>query len=288
MALRLFGRSDKELIVQLDRPAGPYHPGDAIHVTITFQPRKEAPVRELRATLAAWEVYVSDDSEGHKTRRTVTDQVVAEEVVPVGDVVTPASPLSHEIDWQFPIDAMPPYAGNSLTSGWSVRATVDVERRKDVSENVVLPLVVPPPGKRVQAGEYGEASHPGKAGMHLWLPGPEWVEGEAITGKLTVLPVESFDAREVQVNLIRREQVHAPRLKTSATLRISRAKLAGKTRFVPQQPMDFPFSLDVPDLGCPSRRTEHTTVTHTLEGALTRRLRANYVVSTEVHVYGGR
>ena len=73
-----------------------------------------------------------------------------------------------------------------------------------------------------------------------------------------------------------REQVQAPRLKTSAAQQVSRAKLAGKTRFAPQQATEFPFGLDLPDLGCPSRRTEHTTVTHTLEAALTRRLRANY------------
>jgi len=288
MALRPFSRSDKELSVQLDRPQGPYYPGDALHVTITYQPRKDVPVRELRTVLAAWEVYVSQGSKGHKTRRTVTDQVVAEDVILVEDVVASGSSLAVDVDWRFPPDAMPPYAGHSLTSGWSVRVTVDIERRIDASENVVLPLVVPPPGERVQAGEYGEASHPGKAEMHLWLPGLEWVEGEVIGGKLIVVPHDSFEARQVRVSLIRREQVHAPRLKTSATKRISRAKLAGKTRFVAQQPVEFPFSLDVPELGCPSRRTEHTTVTHTFEAVLGRGLRKRYKVATEVTVYGGR
>ena len=252
MALRPFKRDDEELIVELDRPQGPYYPGDPLHVTITYQPRKDVSVREIRTTLAAREVYVSEDSEGHKSRQTVTDQVVAEEVIPVVDVVASGSSLAVDVDWRFPPDAMPPYTSDSLKSGWSVRVTVDIEHRGDATRNLVLPLIVPLPAGGDQPGEYGEASHPGKADMHLWVPRLDWVEGEAINGTLRVWPNESFNARQVQISLIRRQQVHAPLLLTSSTQRVSRAKLADKTRFAPQQPVEFPFSLDVPVLGCPS------------------------------------
>jgi hypothetical protein len=288
MALRPFARREKDLTIALDRPSGPYHPGDTIHVTVSYEPRRDATVRELRVALASWEVYISEDSEGHTTRRTLTDATIGEEIAPVADVVGAGSTLGYEAEWRIPPDIAPPYAGDSLKCGLSVRATVDVARGRDASESLVVPLVVAPPGERVVAGLYGDASHPDTADMHLWLPSLEFVEGEAIHGRLSVVAGQSIDARSVRVGLVRRERVHAPRLKTTATQQVSSDEPAGRTRLDEQQQVEIPFTLRIPAGGCPSRKTELTTVSYTLEAALTRRFRKNYRVEARVFLYNGR
>jgi len=285
MAIRPFARRGKELTIELDRPTGPYYPGDPVHIAVTYVPRKDVSVRELRATLAAWEVHISEDSKGHRTRRTLSDQAIEQEMVAVDDMVRAGSNLTYQADWRTPLDIMPSYAGDSLRCGLSARVQVDVARSRDASESVVVPLLVPAPELRTEPGWYGDPSHPEKADMRLRLSSLEWVEGETVSGRLSVTPLEAFDAREVRVNLIRREQVHAPRLRTKAAQRVSKAKAAGKTRFEPHQRVELDFSLDVPAAGRPSRQTEHTTVAYTIEAVLSRRLRKSYKVEVEVFVY---
>jgi hypothetical protein len=41
-------------------------------------------------------------------------------------------------------------------------------------------------------------------------------------------------------------------------------------------------------MGCPTRRTEATTVTYTLKVSLTRRLRKSFTTGTEIWIYNGR
>jgi hypothetical protein len=77
-------------------------------------------------------------------------------------------------------------------------------------------------------------------------------------------------------------------MKTTATERVSSTEAAGRTRIDSQQQIEIPFMLDIPARGCPSRETELTTVSYTLEAALTRRLRKNYKVEAEVFLYNGR
>jgi hypothetical protein len=277
-----------EIAIELDRPGGPYYPGDVIQTAVTVTSEKESKISGFHVGLLAWELSISEDSEGNTSRRQTVDETVAGETLI--DEMTLAAGFrgTYQVDLPIPADAFPPYASSSIRSGWLVKATVERGFKKDTTVEVEVPLVVPPPGEHAQPGEYGEASHPGEADMRLWLPGLEWVEGETIEGRLVIKPVKAIDAGEVRVHLRRQEKVHVPRYKGSSTDWIDRVVLAGKTRFQAGQEVGLPFSFPIPVMGCPTRRTESTTVTYTLQAALSRRLRKDYTVGTEIWLYNGR
>jgi hypothetical protein len=283
-----FGKSGTELAIELDRPTGPYYPGDVVQATVRLDSEKEIKTSGLRAELVAWELIISEDSEGDTSRRSTLDEVVAGETLIEGMTLAAGFQGSYQVALPIPADAFPPYASSSIRSGWLVRATLDRGMKKDTSAEVDLPLVVPPPGERAKAGEVGESSHPGDAEMRLWLPSLEWVEGETIEGRLLIAPRKSFDAGEVRIQLVRQEKMRAPRYKGSNTDGIDRVVLAGKMHFEAGQAAEMAFEFPIPALGCPTRHTEATTVTYMLQALLTRRLRKGFTTSTEIWVYNGR
>jgi hypothetical protein len=286
--ISFLGGGGAEIAIALDRPGGPYYPGDVIHAAITLESEKETKISGFRIGLLAWELSISEDSDGQTSRRETVDEMVAGETL-IDDMALAAGFRgAYQVDLPIPRDAFPPYASSSLRSGWLVKATVDRGLKKDVTAEVELSLVVPPPGEHAQPGEVGESSDPDTVELRLWLPSLEWVEGETIEGRLLIQPRKSFDVGEVRLNLKREEKVHVPRYKSSSTDWIDRVVLAGKTRFQPGQEADLPFSFPIPVMGCPTRRTESTTVIYTLQAALSRRLRKDYTVSTEIWLYNGQ
>jgi hypothetical protein len=288
MPIGFLGGGGAEIVIELDRPRGPYYPGEVIHAAVTLESEKETKISGFRVGLLAWELSISEDSDGQTSRRKTVDEMVVGETLIDEMMLSAGFRGAYQVDLQIPGDAFPPYASSSLRSGWLVKATVDRGFRKDMTAEVDLPLVVPPTGEHAQSGEVGEASDPETVDMRLWLPSLEWVEGETIEGRLLIQPRKSFDVGEVRVHLKREEKVHVPRYKSSSTDWIDRVVLAGKTRFQPGQEADLSFSFPIPVMGRPTRRTESTTVIYTLQAALSRRLRKDYTVGTEIWLYNGR
>ena len=77
-------------------------------------------------------------------------------------------------------------------------------------------------------------------------------------------------------------------LVTQALVRQSVPAVAGKTRFQQGQMVEWPFEYPLPEMGCPSRQTEATTVTYCLRASLGRRLKKDYTVEVEIDLYNGR
>ncbi|HSR32479.1 MAG TPA: hypothetical protein VLY63_18110 [Anaerolineae bacterium] len=283
-----FGGSGVEITLELDRPSGPYYPRDVVQVEVTLDSDTECKIAGLRVGLLAWELSISEDSEGYSSKRQTVDEVVAEETLLAGLALPAGFHASYQVALPIPADAFPPYHSSSIRSGWLVRATLDRGMKKDSIAEVEVPLVVPPPGEQVQPGEYGVASHPGEVDMRLWLPGLEWVEGSTIEGNLVVMPRKSLDASEVRIQLKRQEKVHVPRFKSSSTDYAERVVLAGKTRFEAGQATEMVFSFPVPVMGRPTRSTDSTTVSYTLQASLSRRLRKDYMVGIEIMIFNGQ
>jgi hypothetical protein len=283
-----FGEAVADITIDLDRPAGPYYPGDVIHAALVLESRKDVQVRQFSAGLLAWELCISEDSDGDSSRTTTLNEFVTEETLVADMTLAAGFRGSYRLDLPVPRDAFPPYQSSTIHSGWLVKAVLDRGLKKDVTAEVPVPLVVPPPGERAQPGEVGEASHPDQAGMRLWLPRLDWVEGETVEGRLLVNARKGFDAGQVRVQLVRREKVHTSRHKLSNTDWIDRVELAGKTRFEVGQAAEFDFGFDIPVMGCPTRHTEATTVTYTLQGVLGRRLRKDLTVDAELRLYNGQ
>ncbi len=288
MPIGLFKGDGAELRIQLDRPEGPYYPGEIVDAIITLQVDKELKVRQFRAGLLAWEQYTSEDSDGDQQTRTTLNDFVAQDVFVDNETLYSGNYRTFHSTWQIPADAFPFYQSGTIRSGWLVKATLDLGIKRDINDEYPLPLIVPLDTQYEQPGLFGESSHPDKADMKIWLPRTGWIEGETLEGKLIVNPKEKLEVNEVRLRLGRNEKVHAPRTRVSSSEWLSKVQAQGKTRFQPNQTVEFPFTLNLPELGCPSRQTEATTVTYTLEGGLSRRLWKDYTVRTEIKIYNGR
>ncbi len=295
----IFGGEKVGIVLELDRPEGPYYPGDPVHLNIHLESEKDLKVQELRASLIFWEryQYTTTHTTGYgksRSRSTRTHWGTATRVLHkeklLGEGTIPAGfHQTYSLDWSIPQDAAPPYAGRVIRSGWLIKVTLDRKLRKDINEELKVPVVVPPPGRWAEPGEYGEASHSEEADMALWLPRLEWVEGETIQGKVIVRARSGVSASGVRIELLRNERVTirghgrgGTFSKTEFKDRIARGvKLnAGEVR-------EFPFSVPVPEIGCPSRDTSVGTVRWSLKGILDRRLRRDFTVAQEIYVFNG-
>lgn len=287
MPLSFLKGNGASIDIQLDRPEGPYHPGDIVHADITLQCEKEMKARQFRAGLLAWEEFVQEDSEGDKTTRSTLNEYVEEAVLVKDETLQAGYSRSFQMDWRIPTDAFPPYFSELIRSGYQVVATLDLGSKRDIRQQVAVRLVVPPPGKEIYEREYGESSHPKNVHMQLWLPRLEWVEGETIEGKLLIDPKDKTNATGVRIQINRDQRIHAPRHKINHADTIGRENLYDKIRFEPGRSHEFPFNITIPEAGSPTRQTESTTVTYKLEGIISRRLRKDYKVNTEIYIHNG-
>jgi hypothetical protein len=289
MAFGLFKGSSVNISLQVDRPAGPYYPGDIVHADITLEAEKDMRVREVRAGLVFWERYQWADSsaKGGTSHHWSTDEMwVSQEIlIPEGSIPGDLW-QTYSCDWQIPVDAPPSYGGKISQTRWLAKVTVDRKLKTDINEEVEFPLIVPPSGQMVQPGEYGEVSHPDAAHIHLRLPRLEFVEGETINGQLLVEPWKDFDVSEVRLELIREEYV--PRDDGNRHTAIEqKLQLERKTRFQTGTPAVYDFTVHIPDQGCPTRQTRNSRVNWSIKTTLNRRLRKDFTVEQEILVHNG-
>ncbi|RLC56751.1 MAG: hypothetical protein DRI80_15850 [Chloroflexota bacterium] len=289
MAFGLFKGGDVNISLQLDRPAGPYYPGDVVHTDIMLEVEKGMKVQEVRAGLVFWERYqwIDRDTEGKTSRRWSTDEawVSREILVPKGSIPDDFR-QTYSLDWRIPPEAQPPYAGTISQTRWLVKVTVARRLKKDINEEIELPLIVPPPGHRAQPDEYGESSHPDAVHMRLRLPGLEFVEGETINGQLLIEPRQDFGVSEVRLELVRGEYV--PRDEGNRHTAIEqKLQLARKAKFQAGTPVVYDFTLDIPDQGCPTSWTNNSRVNWAIRATLNRRLRKDFKIEQAIFVYNG-
>jgi len=289
MSLGLFKGSSVNISLQVDRPADSYYPGDVVHAGITLEVEKSMKVREVRAGLVFCERYqwADSDAEEGTTYHWSTDEVWASKEILVPEGTIPGNfRQTYSFDWTIPPDAPPPYDGKISQTRWLAKVTVDRKLKKDINEEVEFPVIVPPPGQATQPGEYGQVSHPDAVHMQMRLPGLEFVEGEAINGRLLIEPRKGFSVSEVRLELVREEYV--PRDDGNRHTAIEqKLQLARKSKFQTGVPAVYDFTLHIPDQGRPSRQTRHSRADWSIRAALSRRLRKDFTVEQEIFVYNG-
>ncbi len=274
--------------IDLDRPAGPYYPGDPVQATITLQNEKGLTVQGATAWLVLREEYkyVRRNSKGHVTRYPETEELCCAQADLVEEGVIPAGTHTYPVSLRLPDDAVPPYSGKITKNNWLVKVKFDCPKAFDPDAEAEVPLIVPPPGRNVAPGEVGEAQQCDEAELRLWLPRLEWVEGETIEGKLLVQARDNFSVSEVRLELTRTEYV--PRASGDTQSHTDgKLKLADKVEFWPAHPVEYPFALPVPRQGLPTRSTQFSRVTWSLSATLARRLRKDAEISAEIQVYNG-
>ena len=271
--------------IQLDRREEPYCPGDPILVDISLQTEKELKTRQFRVGLLAWEQFTQEDSEGDETTRSTINEYIEEKILLDNEILQSGISRNFSLSWKIPENAFPPYSSGLIGSGYQVEAVINLGLKRDIREQVPVRLVIPPPGIEIHPGEFGEISHPKTVDMRLWLPRLEWAEGESIDGKLIISPKEKIGATGVRLQINREQRVHAPRFKINHSDVVGKDQVYGKIKFESGRTHEFPFSLIIPEAGAPSRKTDATTVTYRVEGIISRRLRRDFKVNTEIHIH---
>src|SRR5690349_10399140 len=129
-----FGLFEKppQLIMTVDKPQGPYYPGDVIHVTLQVTASKPTKINEVRAVLGLHQRYkeLSDttDSTTHQTTTSENwsdDEKEVEKQVPQPQGTISGS-QTYNVDLHIPPDAPPPYLSEKMETHWLVRGVVDV------------------------------------------------------------------------------------------------------------------------------------------------------------------
>jgi hypothetical protein len=247
--------------------------------------------REVRAGLVLWERYqkidVRTDNDGRDDQRYVwqTDEewlhreaLLEDEGVPSGFNQT------YSFSWPLPTDAPPPCEGRIVQIRYLVKVTVDRAMARDLNEELVLPIAVSPPGRNVEGGEFGR-SKDSEARMRLTLPRLEFVEGETISGKLSIDPRQAYDTKEIRLELTRREVViPGDRTHRTATTE-QKLQLSPAQKLLPGVIQEYDFSLPLPAKACPSHDTSKTKCTWELEGIISRSMRDDTNVAQEIYVY---
>ena len=283
------------LTLELDRVGEGYFPGETVHAKVAVMGEKDLKIQQGRVTLVYKEEYQyrhrsqHTDSKGHRETREdhswQTDEIQVQKKVFFEETTIKAgSQQTLEFDLPIPGDAVPSFRDGSIVRvSWTVKATLDRKLAADVEEKSEIFVNAVAPRQAVEEAEYGYSNQPGDAELALRLSGKEFLLGGKIEGQLLVRPKKSFDVSDVRVELVRREFV--PRDLGNEHLDQCVVKLAGGTKLEAGQDLTYPFAIQIPSGGAGTIRTRNSTVTWTLKGILSRRLRSDTQVAEEVFIY---
>ena len=292
-----FGLFEKgaEITLTIDRPQGPYYPGEVIHATLGLQVDKAVKVREVRVVLLLQSKYKTlvqqeeEDPTTHaKTTKTVEQQNSDEKEI---DKQTPL----HEgtinagqtltIDLHIPPDAVPVYLSPNIETHWVVKATVDRSMASDSNAEIQLPLIVPPPGTYNNQGEFGTSTNLDVAAMRISLPRLEYAAGETLNGELILEPAQDFEGREVRIELLQRERVTGGSQPNEAETSDQKMQLAGTTKYQRGNAVRYNFSLAVAPKGRPTFSSPTATAQWILKATVDRPWASDAESTQEIYVY---
>lgn len=287
MRLNLFKPGGAQILIELDKPDGPYYPGDGVLVKFSILAEKNLRVERLWCGLHAWERVNTEDVDGYSTSWETVNNWVARHILRENFDLASGATTQHSLRLWVPNDAFPPALGIFITAGWDIEVHIELTQRKsDISTKIALPLVVSPPDKRQQPGQYGDSSQSELLKMELGLPRLTFLEGRQIIGSLRLQLNKPLRISQAHLELWRQECVQSPNVGGYQKVRIKQLKLGGHRNFTSGEDYTYPFIFRVPVQNCPSRQTESTTITYFLRGVLVRRFRKDLFVEAEIFLYG--
>lgn len=274
-----------QIKIDLDRPHGPYNPGDEAEILVTLLGEKDLHVDRFWCGLRSWEQVTTEDSDGYSTNWKTMDELEAEQVLAENFDIASGAMRTFRMRFWIPKDAYPPCKGIYINGGLQVQTRLELGLRRTIDQKIELPLVVPLPAEGSPEGEYGVSSRPDAVDMLLWLPGLEFLEGGVIEGRLTILGREKITAKEVRLQLLRVEHGHGSRVRTKHSLKIESKQVAGRTQVSPGRRSEFSFKFNLPQMGCPTRVTPSADINYIFQGVLNRRWKADYTVDVPIRIY---
>jgi hypothetical protein len=255
----VFGKK-ATLTIAVDRPDLCYARGDAIHVQVTLEAHKTFTVRRGWLVLCADETYVlkvehlpkdsrgrPDYSQYRVEEQTHTDPLyrAEHEFLPQPAEIPAGLIQSFDATFPLPSNAPPTYQGKIFKVDWELLACLDVRLGSNINKEGTLYVTRPLDAKSASTPLVDTgSSHPKVCELTLELTASAYALGGKLKGQLQVMPVASFQARHIDIELRRIESVH--RGSNERTSRVARQRLPCDDPFSAGKAARFSLSLDLP------------------------------------------
>ena len=207
-----FGRPKADLNVRANRNA--LQPGDELEARVELLPREDFHVRLGTVELVRLETYIQTVRHQYGVsyhKRTHAD-IVASETFMENQTVRRLGGSSTNARFVLPQDAIPTLSGSIFQKiqpgiSWEIRALLDVTRARDMRQSQELKVARPPVSDdqppRPVAAETGHR----QCNLALELSQGEAQSGDTLNGALRAEMLDSVEAAEVRIELVRVEKV---------------------------------------------------------------------------------
>ena len=139
----LLNGKELKVTITMDRPEGPYAPGDRMRTIITIVAPEGGKVREARAGLVLWQHTKTTTRDGGSVaiqESTNENWVQKEPLLQEQDL--PANfTQTFTFDWSIPADALPGAVEGDSRRRVIVKVDVDRPLAKDVHEELEVPVI---------------------------------------------------------------------------------------------------------------------------------------------------
>jgi hypothetical protein len=289
----LWSGGDLAAEIRVEQESPLYVPGETVEVAVTLTASKATTARQVRAGLVMLQRYqvveqrTDSDGDHYNAQRWKTDEqwIASENIVPDGRIAAGAQ--THRFRWTLPADALPTYAGAIAQVRWLVRLVVDRKLARDLTKEVEIGVGSSPDAasERLIAPA---ATGTELAGLTFDLPQQRVAAGDTIGGTLLVEPRQSFDVRGVRVELVRQETTHGGDKRNVRETVLQRADVADKTTFAPGASQSYTFTFTIPEDGCPSYQSAHSSALWMIRAVLDRPFKSDACAHQPVIVTHGR
>ena len=281
--------SARKATVEVVPERGTYAPGEAVHATVQLTGKKDFEIDDARADLLYTNrhSYLTPDVRGGSLLIDAADlEVVGTERLPAGGTLQKGKTAEYRVSLDLPTDVPPTGEGEITGVAWALGVVLSVPGGPDVRAEAPITVLSTRGTYAERSGREQDPDSSRSAEVRLRPAGRDLRPGERAEGRLAITPREVFEAREVRVELVRREIVRRDDGNHHEAVE-ARETVAGRTRFHPRTSQGYPFGLVVPqDTRCPSSKTARTYVGWFLRAEIDRGPRPDLAVELELNVYG--
>jgi len=245
-------RPNAEMTIELTE--GPHRLGQPISGRITLLPSESLQVREGNLLLICTETYLQ------KVRRTTrmgsaeteesSTTVLREISHPIffGTEIANLVPYVSDLNVTLPLSAPPTVKGVVVDVGWKMRATLDVARARDITEEIEV-VILPPPGDSAAGGSalstQATSTETGFEAcvLSISLDSSRVCVSETVRGVLKIHAIQDLNVASCKLEL-----THTERAGSRSLNRANAAADLGERHHLQAGAMEeWPFDLQVPE-----------------------------------------
>ena len=314
--LRRPAQARATLSIELDNDDGRYRPGES--VTGRLQVRAQNAFKTdgakvyfiCRGFYAHDEEGNGDSDEPEFVRESRQYLVLQNDVTGLGTVRRGPSPM-YPFSFAIPTDALPTHHGYACSIRWTLHAALTVPEGEPIAARQELFVEAVPPALPSIPGGYQSTTSLDVCQLVLTLSRAVCAEGDTLKARVQISPLDSFDAQEVRVVLLRIENTpqgddHIVYMGqwdlTSGAFQGRRqpggkgttyvwleddVDLSGPTHFEIAEPMSYSFTLTIPTGRRPTLWTKDGRMTWKVGVIVARREHPDIRAFHEVIVHTG-